>query len=172
MAWQTTYIKVLRILIDDLEPDVTYTDSRLEDLIVLAASQVNYEIELGTTYTIVIAPPSISPDPTSDHTLMNLATLKAACILDRSAMRKAMTGVGGSLEARCGPAVLKLGNRDAGFKLLLEQGFCAAYDEAIKQAAFGNLAYAQGILSPFVNELFNPGKTISTIDYRTHYKGY
>lgn len=167
-CWQTLYIKVLRILINDtsLDSDLKYTDSRLEDVLVVAASQVNEEARIST-YTVDITPPEITPSPLSDDTYRNLVTLKAACIVDRGDMRHAALVNG--LEAKCGPAVMKVARRVDGFATLIDKGFCQAYDEAIRQYLFGNVNFAKGILSPFINSDFFPEDySIGLMDYREY----
>jgi hypothetical protein len=152
-CWQNLYIIVLRILIDDNSDEPTYTDSRLEDVLVVAASQVAEEARIST-YTIDITPPEITPTPIADDTFRNLVTLKAACIIDRGNLRHAAMVSG--LEARCGPAIMRTNKRVDGFKILIEQGYCKAYDEALRQYIFGNVSFARGILSPFINSDFFP----------------
>ena len=153
-CWQTAYITVLRVLINDLSSDPDFTDSRLEDVLVVAAAQVNQEIQLSVDYTVVISPPSITPNPVNDEIFMNLTTLKAACLIDRGSLRVAAAING--VEAKCGPAVMKVARRMDGFAILISQGYCAAYQEARLQYGFGNGAFCKAILSPFVNDTFDP----------------
>lgn len=152
-CWQTSFIKVLRVLINDNGNTQDYTDTRLEDIIIVAASQVAAESGIST-YTVSIAPPDITPTPVDDAVFRNLVTLKSACIVDRGNMRLAAAVDG--LEAKCGPATMRVSRRVEGFATLIDKGYCAAYDEALRQYLFGNLSFARGILSPFVNENFDP----------------
>lgn len=165
-CWQNLYITVLRILIDDNSEDPKFKDSRLEDVLVVAASQVSEEARIST-YTIDITPPEITPTPIADDAFRNLVTLKAACIIDRGNLRHAALVNG--LEAKCGPAMMKVNNRVSGFATLIDKGYCAAYDEAIRQYIFGNVSFAKGILSPFINSDFFPEDySVNMKDYREY----
>lgn len=163
-CWQNLYIIVLRILIDDNSDEPKYSDSRMEDVLVVAASQVSEEARIST-YTIDITPPEITPTPIADDTFRNLVTLKAACIIDRGNLRHAAMVNG--LEATCGPAKMKVLRRVDGFATLIDKGYCQAYDEALRQYIFGNVSFARGILSPFINSDFFPEDySVNTVDYR------
>ena len=145
-------VMILRTLISDVSDDPTYSDSRLLDIFMVAAYQVN--AELGLSYTVDLDSNTITPSMLADDDFINLATLKAACIIDRGSMRLASAIDG--VEAVCGPAKLKVSARMQGFATLIDKGYCAAYKEAVKQYKFGNAGFAKGILSPFVNSSFFP----------------
>ena len=96
MAWTTSLVTPLRVLIGDMD-STEFTDARLQDILAVAASFVNtsrnpraknnrsfllgilspfvYDIASATnrtnniTYTIDINEPSISPDPTLSESL-------------------------------------------------------------------------------------------------------
>lgn len=158
MAWHTEMIPILRVLIDDTDPDdKEYTDQRLKDLLVVAGRYVVQEIDFTTTYDVDIVPPNISPDPTGQtdgDVFTNFVTIKAACIIDRAPMRKRILMSG--IEARCGPAIMKTLNHAKGFKELLELGYCGVYEEMKEQWTFGNANFCRAVISPFVNETFDP----------------
>lgn len=165
-CWQNLYITVLRILIDDNSDEPKYKDSRLEDVLVVSAMQVSEEARIST-YTIDITPPTITPTPIDDTAYLNLVTLKAACIIDRGNMRHAALVNG--LSAKCGSAVMTVSNRVSGFATLIDKGYCAAYDEALRQYIFGNVSFAQGILSPFINSDFFPEDySVNVQDFRDY----
>lgn len=83
--WQTECVEVVRVLINDMASTPTYTDDRLERLIVVAALQLIQEVSFTTTYEVDISEATISPDPsnvnTKDPAFINLVCLKAAVIL-------------------------------------------------------------------------------------------
>lgn len=157
MSWDIVMVISLRSLIADLDSSC-FTDDRLKQLLVVAAQYVMTDANIETDYTINITSPNISPDPTATDTqdlpFSNLTVLKAACIIDRGNARLAAAING--LEARCGPAQMKVSRRMDGFSILLDQGYCGAYKEALRQYLFGNVAFCRAILSPFVNANFQP----------------
>jgi len=165
MAWQDDMVLMLRILINDMDQDdEQFTDMRLEQLLSVGAQLVYQELDFDTTYTIGISPASISPDPsvtaTKDDAFMNMTTLKAACLADLSEFRTRAALAG--LRARAGPATLStIGHLD-GYKELLDNGPCAAYDELKNQWMFGNGNICQAILSPFISNDFNPANLGTT----------
>ena len=158
MSWETDGVLMLRHLINDIDTPYDYDDARLEQTIAVGARLVNMEIDFATTYTVDISTPDITPDPTGvsrdGAEFLNFAVLKAACMLDISTFRVEAARAG--IEAKCGPAVLKTMDRIAGFRELLNNGPCAAYAQLKKEFEFGNLAICRAILSPFVNNNFDP----------------
>ncbi len=157
-CWKDEMVTMLRVLINDLSDEPTYSDSRLRQLLVVAARYVLQDMDFDTTYTVTITVPNISPDPTADATkdeaFANFVVLKAACLSDQSLFRtKAlMEGV----TARCGPASLSIVGHLPGFKQLLTQGPCAAYEEFKRQYYLGEARGVRAIMSPFVGNNFDP----------------
>ena len=164
--WDTTLVTMVRVMINDLETVPVYSDARLEQLIVVAATYVLREIHLPITYTITIDTPGISPDPTEATTLDDdfsaFIVLKAACLADNATYRTkvAMEGI----KAKLGPAELEVrGGTDAFFKLFAA-GPCKAYEDLKTQYLFGGtglLRSVHAILSPFVSNTFNPVYNLS-----------
>lgn len=158
MAWTSTAVTMVRVLIDDLTSPYSYSDARIQQLLVVAAQYVQQEIDLVNTYTITIDTPTIVPDPTVTATLdnefTNFIVLKAACLVDQGKLR---TGVSTSgLEARLGPAILKTANRIYGFQTLIQEGPCAAYQELKKTYGFSRSNLCEAILSPFISSDYSP----------------
>jgi len=155
MAWTTTLVTSLRVIIGDMD-STSFTDARLQTILSVGATYVNAEISWVTTYTINIDTPSISPDPTLTATLnqdfSNFIVLKANFGELRLAAIKA------GIEAQCGPAILKTGKHSEGFKQLIAVGPCKMYEELSTQYRFEefNTNRAFGVLSPFVNDDFFP----------------
>ena len=161
MAWDKTMVTLFRVVVNDLDSDdYTYSDTRLQQTLVVASQYVNQEIDFTTnTYVINIDTPDISPDPTvtatKDDAFTNLTVLKAACLVDMGLLRtKAMAS---GIKARCGPAVLETMGHLAGFKELIESGPCAAYDRLKLEYTMGNAQACAAVFSPFVGNSFNPG---------------
>ena len=157
MAWQNDMVGMLRVLINDTEAPQTYTDARLQNLIVVGAIYVDQELDFDTTYDMDVATTGIAPDPTLDATkdipFTNLTVLKSACLTDHSTFRtKALTA---GFEAKCGPAVLKTLKHLDGFKDLLTMGPCAAYDELKHQYQMNDTNLLFAIFSPFTSDDFD-----------------
>ena len=158
MAWTDDMVVMLRVLISDNGDNCQYTDSRLQQLLVVAAQLVKQEIDFTTTYTVSIGDFTISPDPTlsasKDDAFTNFVVIKAACLTDWSTFRTKALVAG--VKARCGPAVLETLQHLDGFKELLSKGPCATYESMKKQWLFGNATFCKAILTPFVGNKFDP----------------
>jgi len=156
MSWDTFMLILFRAMISDLDA-TCYSDDRVKQILVASAQLVLGDLSFDKNYVINMVSPSITPDPVvspRDDSFINLTTLKAACMVDMGSLRLAAAISG--LEAKCGPAVMKVSRRMEGFGILIDKGYCAAYDEARLQYGFGNANFSRAILSPFVNEAFQP----------------
>ncbi len=166
MAWETVMPRMLRILINDYGDESTaevYSDSRLEDIILVSASYVLQELDFTTAaYVVTLCPSSLSPDPTTngDTSFVNLVVMKAACISDFSTFRTKALAAG--IKAKCGPVALDTLKHLDGFKELLTQGPCASYEVLKDNFAFGNGNIVRAILSPFSSNDFDP-RTLSSL---------
>ena len=82
MAWTTDLLLFVRTLIGDLDSS-KYTDSRLEQIIVVGAYNVNDATDFDYTYTVDIAAKTITPDPVvnKDTDFTVLTAYKSACII-------------------------------------------------------------------------------------------
>lgn len=145
---------MLRAVINDLDSE-SYTDERLEQLIVVAAKFVNADLE--SSYVISINGPDITPDPIeqSDDMFVNLLVMRAACLVDSGNLRVRAALAG--LQATAGPAMLKVGGENfSAYKAILEMGPCALYRQMLQDYKLGSGAMYHGILSPFVSNTFDP----------------
>ena len=149
-------IPILRVFLNDLDSPYKYSDNRLSQLSVVAASVVQMDVPLLNTYQINIASRTIVPDPVElgDYAFINLFSLKAACIADLGQYRVEAMRAG--IKARLGPANFETIERLSGFNTLLEKGPCAMYEEMAQQYRFGNSHLVRVILSPFVSNTFDP----------------
>lgn len=159
MAWHIQMVPVLRVLINDYGDENTtqiYSDTRLEEILVVAAMYTQQENDFATTYTIVFSPASITPDPvdSGDTAFVNLTVMKAACLSDQGTFRTKAVAAG--ISARCGPVSLNTISHLDGFKELLTIGPCAAYAAMKKDLMFDSGAMCRAILSPFTSNNFDP----------------
>jgi len=159
MAWHTEMVPILRVLINDYGDENTaqvYSQTRLEEILLVAAMYVQQENDFGVTYTIKFIPASISPDPvdTGDTAFTNFTVMKAACLADQGTFRTKAIAAG--ISAKCGPVSLNTISHLDGFKELLTVGPCAAYEAMKKDYMFGNGSICRAILSPFNSNNFDP----------------
>ena len=156
MSWNIEMPIIVRTLINDLSDSPTYSDERILQTIVVAAKYVQFDVVLDHEYVLNIASPNITPDPTidNDSIFISLTCLKAACIIDQSALRTkaALEGI----RAALGPAQLSVGGSLAGLKMIIEAGPCAAYDELTSHWDVKEATAIRAVLSPFVGNRFDP----------------
>ena len=156
MSWQEEIPIIVRTLINDLSDTPTYSDARILQIIAVAAKYVQFDVVLQHSYTIDVVSPNISPDPTldNDSIFISLVGLKAACIIDQSALRTkaALEGI----KAALGPAQLAVAGSLAGFNLIIDKGPCAAYEELTSHWDVREATAVRAVLSPFVGNRFDP----------------
>jgi hypothetical protein len=169
MSWSIEIPIIVRTLINDFdETNQTYSDERILQAVVVAGKYVQFDINLNQTYTINIANPAITPDPTelNDDIFISLVSLKTACIFDQSTLRTkaAMEGI----RAALGPASLSIGGSLAGLKLIIDKGPCAAYEELTSHWDVKEATAIRAVLSPFVGNNFDP-RYLQTYSDRSRY---
>ena len=86
MAWQNEMTLIVRHLVNDLDSsDYTFTDSRLEESILVSAQLSFLEVDFEQTYTIDVDSVTLSPDPTTssdkDDSFINIVSLRTARML-------------------------------------------------------------------------------------------
>jgi len=164
MAWQDTMVTMLRVVIDDMGSDPTYSDSRLEEVIVVAANLTKQDVDFDSDYTIGVTDLSISPDPTTapDNAFINLVTLKSACLLANSEYK---TEANNAISIRDGSASIdKRGVAAA--KKEWRDSICKDYERAEKEYKLGNSNAGASIIGPY-NLHGNRGRSANTRDRST-----
>lgn len=156
MSWQTEISTITRVWINDLCEEKTYSDSRILQLILVAAKYVKIEINLENDYNIDIDNLIISPDPTDikDENFVAFVALKAACLLDHSTFRTKASSEG--ITAALGPAKLSVGGNLSGYKIILDQGPCSIYEQLKMDYEIGNSSLFRAVLGPFSGNQFDP----------------
>jgi hypothetical protein len=148
-------LMMLRVMINDLDDtDYAYTDTRLTEVLLVAAKYVQQDVDLTNTYTINVRQQKISPDPTDDAQLVTLAVLKAACILDQGKLRN--QALISNINAKCGPASLSVGDVSGAWKTIITDGACKAYEQLRDANNFGDFLGVHAILSPFNGNIWSP----------------
>jgi hypothetical protein len=166
MSWKKEIPIIVRTLINDLSDTPTYSDERILQVIAVAAKYVQFDVVLDHSYTINVANPTITPDPTldNDSIFISLVSLKTACIIDQSVLRTKAATEG--IRAALGPAQLSVAGSLAGIKMIIEEGPCAAYDELVSHWDVKEASAIRAVLSPFVGNKFDP-RAIQLNPYRS-----
>lgn len=161
MSWDIEIPIIVRTLINDLSDQPSYSDERLKQIIAVAAKYVQFDVVLDHSYNVDVVEGSISPDPTDDNDeiFISLVSLKAACIVDQSALRTkaALEGIRASL----GSATLTVKGSLEGFIKILEKGPCSSYDELTSHWDVSQATAIRAVLSPFVGNKFDPRSMFS-----------
>lgn len=154
--WYAEMITLLRVLIDDLATPHLYNDSRLSQVLAVAAHLVATELSFANEYKVNIQALTISPNPTDrspvsntrDDNFINLTCIKAACLIERGETRKS---VGQSIAIRDGSSSIDLRGSMDGRIRLLDKNWCAVYENTkmeYQTSRNGAIAGA-AIMTPF-----------------------
>lgn len=83
MAWQDSMPLMLRYLIGDIDTPQTYSDTRLQTSLLIAAkfvgSEANFSQRFNPDYVNLTLIPDPTIDPTIDDWYTNLTVMKASC---------------------------------------------------------------------------------------------
>lgn len=161
MSWKNDVTKIVRALINDLD-EVTYSDSRIEEVAIVSAYQVYTSISFDTTYTISLSTETISPDPTagSDYDFIALVALKAACNILRW---EAKTQAASAISMTDGPSSISLKGVYDALKAEADH-LCEKYEEAKTQFTMSGSVGGLAILGPY-----SPGS--GNVSGRDFYRG-
>lgn len=148
MAWETDYVLMLRVLINDLNTPQKNTDSYLQQVLVCAGIYVQNDIDLTYDYVFDVGASTISPDPltSQDYILQALLPLKAACILNQGSFQ---TAIGQGIRVRDGDSMIDTSVSFRGYRDILELGPCASYDKLKFQIQAASVEAAGFVLSPY-----------------------
>ena len=145
MAWQNEMALIVRHLVNDLDSSsYTFTDSRIEESVLVSAQLAALEVDFENTYAIEVDSLSLSPDPTDstnkDDSFINIVCLKTAQMLLGSELK---THSLNAISLRDGPSALDL----RGLKILFDDTN-KKYDEAKMQYKLNGVV-GQAILGPY-----------------------
>jgi hypothetical protein len=172
MAWQTEMVRILRYIVNDLDSSsYSFSDTRLEETILVATQLVLTEIDFDQTYTVDVDALSLDPDPTTlsdkDDAFISLVSLKAACVILGSEVR---TNSLNAVSVKDGASSIDMKGVAAGL-MALYKDLCGKYDQAVLQYKAGNSVVGHAILSPY-----SPGSEIisrpsdATFRSNSHFK--
>lgn len=91
MAWQDSMILMVRYLIGDTAEPYKFSDSKIEQSIVIGGLLAAQDFPFTTQYTFDVGNATIGPDPSSDYQAVALFTLRAAAMLVLDGYQKAVT---------------------------------------------------------------------------------
>jgi hypothetical protein len=162
MAWDDEMVAIVRALIQDyVDPDTgdppTYTDDRLSSIILVAGLNVQARIVTANKYKINVSDVILSPDPTStttrDDSFINLASLKAACILVSAEVRQ-YTAQG--ISVRDGTSSVSL-SRNSASLALMQKTYCSEFENAIYLYEVNGAIVGESIVGPIKQWYYGGG---------------
>ena len=155
MAWTDDMVQIVRGLINDLD-SATYSNARLQEIIVIAGVLVYKEVDFDKNYVINVNTPDITPDPTDatrDDSFINLVSIRSACIILGS---EAKTAAGQNFRIVDGPSTIDTAG-SARSKQTLADNMCEDYIRAKLDFQAGNSRAGQAILTAYTREGGPPG---------------
>lgn len=149
MAWKTEIVQIVRNIVGDINLDSpTYSDERIQEIILVSAQLLSTDVDFPQTYTIDVDELTLTPDPTTptkDDGFINLVALRSACIIANSEFRTAANNAYNFVD---GPA--KIDGRDVAESLYKNaQNICEAFEKAKKAYKIGNSTAGAIIVGPY-----------------------
>lgn len=167
MSWQGTMSTVVRHLINDVDPTAfTFSPSRIETAILVAAQLSIMNIDFNNVYSINVESGDLSPDPsdeeTKDDPFIALTCLRAACIILGAEIRKES---GNAISIKDGPSAIDLRGVTSTLSMLYKD-LCDKYESALLDYRAGNSVSGQSILGPY-----SPGSDLISRNRMGHRSG-
>jgi hypothetical protein len=149
--WSDEMVIILRNLIADVSSTPTYDDSRLQQLLLIAGQFNQQDVTFKQAYAINVVDATLTPDPTDvttrDDAFINLALLKAACIIDNNEARLAAKRA-----VLMRDNTFTVDNRSVAESILQiwQKGWCQHFVDARYEFLAGNIGSAGGaVIGPF-----------------------
>lgn len=170
MAWQNEMTIIVRHIIGDLDSDnYNFSDSRIEESILVAAQLIHNEMEFVVDYSIEVDNGFLSPDPTTtavgastkDDDFIALCCLRSGLLLTNSLLR---TYALKAFSIRDGSSSLDMRGIVSGLKIVNDD-LTKKYEAVKMSYETGKLGLGKVILSPY-----SPGSDNANrgyIDYRS-----
>lgn len=171
MAWQDEMTILLRNMINDVdETNYTYSDDRLETLLVVAGQLVIQDCgTFSQNFITDIENVAITPDPTDrinktrDESFINLTCMKAACMTN---LGEAKTAAAQGIEVKDQVGYMNLRWRMEGLTKLIDKSWCSIYQDLKLEYLNGTLLVGVAVLSPFrVFDSYNRSRGSISYDY-------
>ncbi len=156
MAWRNEMVRIVRHLINDVDSsNYTFSDDRLEEVVLVASQLVLREIDFDNSFTVDVDASTLSPDPTEletkDDNFINLVCLKTVCVILGSEVRSNSLN---AIVLRDGPSSIDLRSITSNVYLLYKD-FCEKYDHYVLQFKAGSSVAGQAVLSPYAPASYN-----------------
>lgn len=150
MSWQGQMSTIVRHLVDDLDSSsYAYSDKRIETSILVASQLMIMNVDFNNDYTINVETCSLSPDPTNaetkDNPFITLSSLRAACIIVGSQIRKES---GNAISIKDGPSAIDLRGVTQTL-IVLYKDLCEKYENLLLEYRAGNSVAGHAILGPY-----------------------
>jgi len=150
MGWESEMPRILRFLINDVDDPQTYSDPRLQEVLLVAAQYLVGEIDyFSNQYLIDVTQLSLAPDPTSgnrDNSFINLTILRANVIVTDALFRQNAAKAGFSIKD--GPSSVDTRGILQGYKIIMEKAQ-KDYETARWEFQAGVAEPGRAILAPF-----------------------
>lgn len=151
MSWQNEMVRILRYMINDIDGS-TYSDSRLEETLLVAAQLKAAPIDFQNDYTIDVDSLVLTPDPTAtspkDDWFITIVCLYSASIILDS---EASTLAAQAYRIKDGPSSIDTVDSYKAKKELAKE-MREKVDIAIMQMKAGDSVGAQAVLTPYTQE--------------------
>jgi len=177
MAWQTEMTLITRVLINDYVQPYTYDDNRIQELIILGGMMTQLETDFLRPYTFDVANLVLSPDPTDatngkDYGFICIASLKAACIIQLSALKDKAKNAGISVSSD--REKIDTTNSLDGDKFLINSPYdvCARLDDAIWKYKSENYQAGYALLGPLSTPNLNTNSFVGFYDCNSIFMPY
>lgn len=169
MDWETELTRVLRYTINDLDDSPVYSDERLAEQLLVAATYVLAEIDFPTKYQVCVTSGTLTPDPTTlspvDDAFITLVTLKAAATIEYGEFRAAQQGI---IKVSDGTSSYDGTGKALAYKLAFANGMAQMYKDFRREYKFGSYIPGKLVASPFSS----PSIVLSNyfVDFRDRFR--
>ena len=171
--WPTELVLVTRVLISDYVQPYTYSDARIQEVLIIAGMLCQLEVDLlHSPYTFDVANLIMTPDPANasigkDYGACCLFSLKAACILQLSSFRDKARNAG--IQVRSDRELIDTKGQLDGDKFLLnsEHDVSADYKNALWEYKAGNYSAGYAILTGFSSPNLSTSNPGIYVDYNS-----
>jgi hypothetical protein len=151
MAWQDEMIPITRYLINDIDKS-SYSDSRLEEVLLISSQYLLMEIPFDNNYSIDINKILISPDPTTtspkDTAFIALSCFRASWFIASMEVKAAANNC---IRVTDGPSSLDATSVFTA-KKQISDGLLSEYNTKKLQYLSGNITACAAIITPTTSQ--------------------
>jgi len=167
-TWSTDMVTMVRHLVNDTSEPYTYSDSKVQEALVISGLLVAQEYDFTTDYTFDIGTPSMSPDPIASSTYDGIAialfTLKTACMLDTNRYQGAVLNLG--VKVRDGDEEIDTRDGFRGYFDIINLGACKSYEKLITdKKVLKSMNLGKAIMGPISHEDLSRSSVKGVVDF-------